>query len=114
IESFAAELIDRFGPLPGEVKHLLVIVEIKRLCRAANVEKIDAGPKGCVISLRNNEFANPAGLVQFINRARGDAKLRPDHKIVVKHNWPDAEDRLKGTRAVMEELATLAEGGSGA
>ncbi|MEQ8745372.1 transcription-repair coupling factor [Pyruvatibacter sp.] len=114
IEGFAAELIDRFGHLPGEVKHLLEIVEIKRLCRAANVEKIDAGPKGCVISLRNNEFANPAGLVQFINRARGDAKLRPDHKIVVKHNWPDAEDRLKGTRAVMEELATLAEGGSGA
>ena len=114
IEGFAAEMIDRFGPLPGEVKHLLEIVEIKRLCRAANVEKIDAGPKGCVIGLRNNEFANPAGLVQFINRARGDAKLRPDHKIVVKHNWPDAEDRLKGTRTVMEELATLADGGSGA
>ncbi len=114
IEGFAAELIDRFGHLPGEVKHLLEIVEIKRLCRAANVEKIDAGPKGCVISLRNNEFANPGGLVEFINRARGDAKLRPDHKIVIKHNWPDAEDRLKGTRRVMEELAVLAEGGSGA
>ncbi len=114
IESFAAELIDRFGPLPGEVKHLLEIVEIKRLCRAANVEKIDAGPKGCTIGFRNNEFANPAGLVQFINRARGEAKLRPDHKIVVKHNWPDAEDRLKGTRRVMDELAELARGGSGA
>lgn len=114
IEGFAAEMIDRFGHLPGEVKHLLEIVEIKRLCRAANVEKIDAGPKGCVISLRNNEFANPAGLVQFINRARGEAKLRPDHKIVIKHNWPDAEDRLNGTRKVMDELSELAEGGSGA
>ena len=49
-----------------------------------------------------------------INRARGEAKLRPDHKIVVKHNWPDAEDRLKGTRRVMDELAELARGGSGA
>jgi len=114
IEGFAAELIDRFGALPGEVEHLLEIVQIKRLCRAANVEKIDAGPKGCTIALRNNTFANPQGLVQFINRARGDAKLRPDHRIVIKRNWPDAEDRLTGAREVMEELATLAQGGSGA
>ena len=46
IDRFAAELIDRFGPLPEEVKHLLEIVAIKQLCRIALVEKIDAGPKG--------------------------------------------------------------------
>ena len=51
IESFAAELIDRFGPLPEEVEHLLKIVAIKHLCRVAMVEKIEAGPKGATISL---------------------------------------------------------------
>lgn len=112
IESFAAEMIDRFGPLPAEVKHLLEIVEIKRLCRAANVEKIDAGPKGAVIGFRGNSFANPAGLVDFINKARGDAKLRPDHKVVVKDDWPDPEERLTGSRRLMERLAALAEAGA--
>ena len=39
IEGFAAELVDRFGPLPDEVKHLMQIVVIKlsveaRQCRA--------------------------------------------------------------------------------
>jgi transcription-repair coupling factor (superfamily II helicase) len=33
IDAFGAELIDRFGPLPDEVEHLLKIVFIKALCR---------------------------------------------------------------------------------
>src|SRR5207237_6095407 len=46
IDAFAAELADRFGKLPIEVEHLLQVVGIKTLCRQANVEKIEAGPKG--------------------------------------------------------------------
>ena len=30
IDGFAAELVDRFGPLPDEVNNLLKIMEIKR------------------------------------------------------------------------------------
>ena len=40
--AFAAELIDRFGPLPSEVENLLKIIAIKRACREAGVEKSDA------------------------------------------------------------------------
>ena len=66
IEAFAAELIDRFGPLPEEVRHLLEIVAVKALCRKANVEKVDVGPKGAVIGFRDNTFSNPAGLLHWI------------------------------------------------
>ena len=54
IDSFAAEMIDRFGPLPDEVEHLLKILAIKRLCRDANVAKIDAGPRGASLSFRHD------------------------------------------------------------
>ncbi|MDE1972732.1 MAG: transcription-repair coupling factor, partial [Hyphomicrobiales bacterium] len=66
IEAFAAELVDRFGPLPGEVEHLLQVVGIKALCRRANVERIEVGPKGAVLSFRDNIFANPEGLIAYI------------------------------------------------
>ncbi len=69
IEGFAAELVDRFGPLPQEVEHLLQVVAIKGLCRRANVEKIEAGPKGVVLSFRDNVFANPDGLDRLYPRA---------------------------------------------
>ena len=65
-EAFAAELIDRFGKLPAEVENLLQIIAIKRACKIAGVEKVEAGPKGAVIQLRGNRFANPAGLVELI------------------------------------------------
>ncbi|MFN3933561.1 transcription-repair coupling factor [Parvibaculum sp.] len=108
IDGFAAELIDRFGKLPEEVEFLLKIVEIKGLCRAANVEKIEAGPKGVVLSLRDNTFPNPAALVELINDERGKAKLRPDHKLVFMRDWATPSERLAGTHRLMSTLAKLA------
>lgn len=108
IEAFAAELTDRFGSLPPEVDNLLEVIAIKTLCRKANVEKIEAGPKGAVITLRNNTFPNPAGLVKFIAQNSGAAKLRPDQKIVYKRVWDIPKDRIKGMRKLMLKMAEIA------
>jgi len=107
-ESLAAELIDRFGPLPEEAAQLLKIVGVKGLCRQANVSKIDIGPKGAVISFREDRFANPAGLIGLVQKRPNDWKLRPDHKLVVKGEWPTAEQRLSVAEKVVGELAKLA------
>jgi transcription-repair coupling factor (superfamily II helicase) len=109
IDGFAAEMIDRFGPLPDEVQHLLKIVFIKSLCRKANVEKLDAGPKGVVLHFRNREFADPAGLVRFIGEQGSLAKIRPDHSVVFMRDWPSPEKRMAGAAVVMTQLARLVE-----
>jgi transcription-repair coupling factor (superfamily II helicase) len=109
IEGFGAELVDRFGPLPPEVEHLLQIVSIKMLCRQANVEKIEAGPKGAVISFRDNTFANPDRLVAFIHDQGRAARVRPDMKVVFFDDWEEAEQRLRGTGAILRNLVTLAQ-----
>jgi transcription-repair coupling factor (superfamily II helicase) len=108
IDRFAAELIDRFGPLPDEVKHLFEIVTIKQLAKEAGVEKIDAGPKGGTVAFRGNQFANPMKLIQFINQHSGTMKVRPDQKIVVSRDWPTPESRLAGAKALLGQLAKLA------
>ncbi|WP_181705495.1 transcription-repair coupling factor [Chthonobacter rhizosphaerae] len=107
IDAFGAELIDRFGPLPTEVEHLLKIVTIKALCRKTNVDKIDAGPKGVVISFREGRFDNPPALVKYIGEQGIMAKIRPDQKIVLVRDWPDPEQRLKGTAAILVRLAKM-------
>jgi transcription-repair coupling factor (superfamily II helicase) len=108
IDSFAAELIDRFGPLPEEVEHLFRIVAIKHLCRIAMVEKIEAGPKGATVTFRNNFYPNAGGLVHLITEHSGTMKVRPDQKVVVMRDWPTPEARLKGAEALLNQLARLA------
>ena len=108
IDAFAAELIDRFGALPAEVDNLLQIIAIKRACREAGVERVEAGPKGAVVTLRGNRFANPAGLVEVIQRNAGTLKLRPDHKIVYLRNWDDEKARLAGVARLLQVLVKIA------
>ena len=109
IDAFAAELVDRFGKLPEEVEHLLQVVAIKALSRRANVEKVDAGPKGIVLAFRNNLFANPEGLIAYIREQGTGVRIRPDQKVVFFDDWPRPEDRLKGTTAVLRKLVSIAE-----
>ena len=107
-EALAAELIDRFGPLPPEADQLLKVVAIKGLCREANVAKIDVGPKGAVASFRDDRFANPAGLVGFIQKNANLWRLRPDQKVVIKGEWETPVQRLAAAERVLRELARLA------
>ncbi|HSC61796.1 MAG TPA: transcription-repair coupling factor [Rhizomicrobium sp.] len=109
IERFAAELIDRFGKMPDEVKHLLEIVAIKRLCRIALVEKIEAGPKGATLTFRNNQFPNPIGLVRLINEHQSTMRVRPDQKVVISRDWPTPALRLKGAQNLLGQLAKIAQ-----
>jgi transcription-repair coupling factor (superfamily II helicase) len=115
IDSFAAEMVDRFGPLPGEVEHLLQVVAIKALCRRANVEKLEAGTKGVVLSFRDNIFANPEGLIAYIREQGSGVRMRPDPKdakgqqLVFFDDWERPQDRLKGTSAILRKLASIAE-----
>ena len=108
IEAFAAELIDRFGPLPQEVRHLLDIVEIKGLCRQAGIGQLDAGPKGAVIAFRNKKFANPEGLIEFIRKEGKKVKLQPDHRLIYYANWETPEERLAGARDLLKRLVKIA------
>jgi transcription-repair coupling factor (superfamily II helicase) len=108
IDGFAAELVDRFGKLPEAVENLLEIIAIKRLCRDAGVSKVEAGPKGAVVAFHGDRFANPAGLVRFIQEHSGTAKLRPDHRLVIARNWETPGERLKGVSAILNRLAAIA------
>ena len=109
IEGFAAEMIDRFGPFPNEVENLLQVITIKQYCKHADIEKLDAGPKGAVISFHNNSFARPEALIQFIQDEPGRISLRPDHRLVVRRDWGADNTRLRGTRTLVSKLAEMAQ-----
>ncbi len=109
IEAMAAELADRFGPLPAEAETLLQVVWLKALCRQVGVEKVDVGPKGIVLAFRGNRFANPAGLIQWVAGQGGHVKLRPDHRLAFAQEMP-YEARIREARRLLSALAEVAQG----
>jgi transcription-repair coupling factor (superfamily II helicase) len=113
IEAMGAEIVDRFGPPPPEVGLLMKLVVIKALCRRANVEKLDAGPKGVTLAFRNNSFAHPTALVQWVSAQGPLARVRPDMRIVVADDFEKLADRLDGTLRIMREIAKIAGGKKG-
>nr|MBP6738130.1 transcription-repair coupling factor [Paracoccaceae bacterium] len=107
LEGFAAEMIDRFGPLPKEVNTLMLIVRIKAMCKRAGISRIDAGPKGATVQFHNDKFANPAGLVEFIREQGAAAKVQ-GNKIVLQGEMKSEADRIKGAFAIARDLAEKA------
>ncbi|MEM6780732.1 MAG: transcription-repair coupling factor [Pseudomonadota bacterium] len=107
IESFAAELIDRFGDIPEEVDNLLDIVKIKQMCKTAGIDRVEAGPKGVLLGFHNDTPPNVEALMGWIASRRGSIKLRPDQKLVASRQWDTVKERVRGVQSMMKELADL-------
>jgi transcription-repair coupling factor (superfamily II helicase) len=104
-DGYAAELADRFGPVPLEARQLIDIAHIKGLCRKAGIMKLDAGPKGAVLTFKPEFAPDPAKLVAAVQRQPALFRLRPDGKMVVAGEWDTPEQRLKGARRAAELMA---------
>jgi transcription-repair coupling factor (superfamily II helicase) len=105
VESFAAEMIDRFGPLPDATENLISVIQIKLMAKLARVSKIDVGPKGVVVAFHDNKPPSVDGLIAYVDRLKGQARLRPDARLVLERAWPDAKSRLHGALQLAKGLA---------
>jgi len=108
IESLSAEMIDRFGPLPAPTANLIKLIEIKRQAIDAHIAKIDMGPKGALVTFHNDDFPDPAGLIAYVARLEGTAKLRPDNKLAIIRTWNDPKARLNGLFQLTKGLSSIA------
>jgi transcription-repair coupling factor (superfamily II helicase) len=111
VEEFAAEMIDRFGPLPDETKNLLTIVETKINCRKACIARLDVGAKGAVVTFVDSGFPDLRGLLEYVNRLKGQAKLRPDSKLVISRDWESGSARLNGALQISRGLSRVVAAG---
>jgi transcription-repair coupling factor (superfamily II helicase) len=108
IESLAAEMIDRFGKLPQPTQNLIRLIEIKQQAVTACIAKIDVGARGTLVTFHEDRFPDPAGLMAWIDRLQGTAKLRPDMKLVIQRAWGDPAARLNGLYQLTRGLAGIA------
>ena len=104
---FAAELIDRFGPLPDETKQLLDVTAIKAACKQLGIAKLDSGPKGIVMAFREDTPVEPGQLMTIVQARPNSMKLRPDSKLVITRAPDDKQKRIQLIRGLLRELSGL-------
>jgi transcription-repair coupling factor (superfamily II helicase) len=107
IEALAAEMIDRFGPLPDPTANLVKLIEIKHQAIEAHIAKIDVGARGTLISFHNDLFPDPVGLLAYVERLKDTAKLRPDMKLAINRAWSDPKSRLNGLFQLTKGLSGI-------
>lgn len=107
LDSFAAELTDRFGNYPIEVEHLLAVLSIKLTAKQAGIARMDAGPKGIVLVFKDAKFAAPEALIGHIARNHQRIKLRADQTLFIGADLPGEKERLAQASLVAAEIADL-------
>jgi transcription-repair coupling factor (superfamily II helicase) len=104
INEMELELADRFGPIPIELKNLLTVIKIKSLCKRANIEKIEVGKNGVLVSFFNNTCNNPERLIAFVKENQDILKIRPDQKLIITNNWKNIQERTKDIISMVESF----------
>jgi transcription-repair coupling factor (superfamily II helicase) len=108
IDEFAAEMIDRFGPLPAPTDNLLRLIETKLHAKIAGIAKLDVGPRGALVGFHEDKVPDIDGVLAYVERLGDTARLRPDMRLVITRAWPTAEARLHGALLLSRGLAKAA------
>jgi transcription-repair coupling factor (superfamily II helicase) len=108
IDAFATELIDRFGKLPVATANLLQLIEAKLNAKKACIAKIDVGAKGAIVSFHEDKFPSVEGLLAYVDKLNGTAKLRPDMRLVISRSFGDPQARLNAALQISRGLAKAA------
>ena len=64
-----------------------------------------------MVTFADGGFGDLAGLLGYVDRLKGAAKLRPDSKMTVSRDWPTPEARLNGAMQLARGLARVAVAG---
>jgi len=105
LRELQVEMIDRFGLLPQQTKHLFEVAALRQKARAIGVRRVDFGETGGSIEFNQNTSANPQELLQMIQRQPSDYKLQGSHKLRLTFDVEAVEERMRIIGEILDKLA---------
>lgn len=104
LRELQVEMIDRFGLLPDQVKHLYAVAELKLAATALGIRKLEVGERGGRIQFVPQPKVDPMTIIRLIQtQPRVFAMDGPD-KLRFKYELPGAAERLTTARDVLIAL----------
>ncbi len=104
LRDLQVEMIDRFGLLPPQTKHMFQVAELRQKARAIGVSRIDFGETGGHIEFAQDTRANPAALLEMIQQQPFDYKLQGPHKLRIMFDEESVEERIRISGEILDKL----------
>jgi len=104
LRDLQVEMIDRFGLLPEQTKHLFQIAELRQKARAIGIRRIDFGETGGRIEFIEDTTANPVALLELIQKHPFDYKLQGPHKLRLLFDEESVDERFKMSHQILDKL----------
>ena len=104
LRELQVEMIDRFGLLPQQTKHLFQVAALRQKARAIGVSRIDFGDTGGRMEFTDDTQANPVALLEMIQRQPFDYKLQGPRKLSILIEEESADERIRISNEILEKL----------
>lgn len=102
-ETLLDEVEDRFGPVPEPVTSLMALARLRRLCRAAGIARIDAGPQAIALTFKDRPESDSALAAAVADRSRHLSWRR--NRLVLDRAITDDGARLEAIEELVVSLA---------
>jgi len=107
LRDLQVEMIDRFGLLPPQTKHLFQIAELKQKARAIGVSRIDFGETGGRFEFTEETCANPVALLEMIQKQSFDYKMQGPRKLRLMFDEESVEERIRLSGEILDKLTPV-------
>jgi transcription-repair coupling factor (superfamily II helicase) len=104
LRELQVEMIDRFGLLPEQAKHLFAIAELKLDATALGIRKLDLGNKGGRIQFVEKPNVDPMSVIRLIQGQPKHYRMDGPDKLRITLELPDPALRFNAARGLLTTL----------
>ncbi|MGE3667368.1 MAG: transcription-repair coupling factor, partial [Steroidobacteraceae bacterium] len=94
LDELTAELVDRFGPLPGPAVALLRVTRLRLAARVLGVRKLDLGAQGGYVLFEAQNAVDPRAVVRLIQDKSREYRLDGPLKLRVSRDLEEEDERF--------------------
>ncbi len=105
LRELEAEMVDRFGPLPGPTRNLFALAALRQRARALGLARVEAGPRGGRIVFGERPGIDPVRLIALVQSDPGRFRLDGQTELRFEAELEDEAERIVHVRGLLGAIA---------
>lgn len=104
LRELEVEMIDRFGLLPDQVKHLFAVTQVKLMLEPMNFQKVEANDSMIRIQFGSHPELDALSLIKLIQSAPRTYQLKGQTELKYFATMPNIEQRIQALDVIIRSI----------